>query len=67
MPIDESEFQELLDSDLMITKKEQRQRRIVFGSIAVGGLVATLAVPLGIRGFYLSSAMLLETAIGSNF
>jgi hypothetical protein len=67
MPIDESEFQELLDSDLMITKKEQRQRRIVFGTIAAAGLVATVAVPFGIRGFYLSSAMLLETAIGSNF
>lgn len=67
MPIDESEFQELLDSDLMITKKEQRQRRIVFGSIAAAGFVATFAVPLGVNALYLSSAMLIETAIGSNF
>ena len=36
---------ELLDNDLMITRVERRHRRIGFGTMAAGGLVATFAAP----------------------
>ncbi len=36
---------ELLDNDLMITRAERRYRRIGFGAMAAGGLVATFAAP----------------------
>jgi len=65
--VDHIEFRELLDNDLMITLGEKRQRRIGFGSLAVLGLALTFMSPLGTGGVFNTSAVLLETLIGSNF
>ena len=60
---------ELLDNDLMITRREQRLRRIGFGSLAAAGLCATLAAPasVDVGGVFTTSALLAEAAVGSNF
>ena len=59
----------LLDNDLLITRREQRRRRIGFGSLAAAGLCATLAAPasVDVGGVFTTSALLAEAAVGSNF
>lgn len=65
---DQAEFRELLDNDIMITVREKRQRRVVFGSLALLGLAATFLTDLlGVGGAFVTAALVLETLIGARF
>ncbi len=65
---DQAEFRELLDNDIMITVREKRQRRVVFGSLALAGLAATFLTDLvGVGGAFVTAALVFEAVNGARF